>query len=82
MEKDREILSAATKAALAFRILKVTQKDLRKILDPEGWEICLRKHKDGAGEHPQSVRRARVKASGAAQEEFWKAMKILDEVVG
>lgn len=82
MERDREILSAATKVALAFRILKIMQADLKVILDTEGWEACLKLHQDGAGEHPQSVRRARVKAADSAQKEFWVEMNLLDKAIG
>lgn len=78
----REVLSAATKVALAFRALRLVQKDLSRIMSFEGWDDHLKAFKEAGGEHPQLVRRVRVKQSKIAAREFWEAVKELEKVVG
>ena len=81
-EKDRKIVDLATKAAMAFRILRITQRDLEAITAPEGFAINLKNYQEGRGEDPKDIRRARIKANDAADNEFWDAMRELDKAVG
>lgn len=79
-DRDKKVVDLATKAAMAFRILRVTQRDLEFL--STGWEVILKEYQEGRGEEPQTVRKARIKANEAAENEFWDAMKELDKTIG
>lgn len=80
-EHDREILCAANKLALAFRALRLVQKDLRDIMDFEKWDGHLEAFKKGEGEDPQVIRRVRIKQTDVVTNEFWEAVNELEKVI-
>jgi len=81
-EKDRKVVDLATKATLAFRILRITQRDLNTITSEVGWEASFKEYQAGKGEDPQIIRRVRIKAYDAADTEFWDAILELNKEIG